>query len=208
MGWFGPAWATWRLRLRSTVRTLALLVVLLGLAGGVAIAAAAAARRTASAYPRYLEASDASDLTLDAPPVAEVDEAIAALPQVERITHSYAVAAVAQDEAGQPDLAALDQVLLGEDGRFLRSDRLAVVEGRLPDPGRADELVVNPTLAEERGLAVGDDLDLLVTDSAGAQALVEGGDPALERLRFRVVGIALLGDEVVQDDVSRATRRS
>ena len=46
------------------------------------------------------------------------------------------------------DLAAIDQVLLSEDGRFLRSDRLAVVEGRLPDPGRANELVVNPTLAE------------------------------------------------------------
>jgi hypothetical protein len=39
----------------------AVLVLLVAVAGGAVLAAAAGARRTSSAYPRYLRASHASD---------------------------------------------------------------------------------------------------------------------------------------------------
>ena len=40
------------------------LVLLIGLIGGVAMGSIAAARRTQSAYPAFLAATDASDLTM------------------------------------------------------------------------------------------------------------------------------------------------
>ena len=43
-----------------------LLVLLIAVAGGAVLTAAAGARRTASAYPRYLRASHASDLLVAA----------------------------------------------------------------------------------------------------------------------------------------------
>ena len=47
---------------RTRWRAWAVLVLLVAVAGGAVLAAAAGARRTSSAYPRYLHASHASDL--------------------------------------------------------------------------------------------------------------------------------------------------
>ena len=48
--------------LRTRWRGWAVLVLLVALAGGAVLTAAAGARRTSSAYPRFLRASHASDL--------------------------------------------------------------------------------------------------------------------------------------------------
>ena len=48
--------------LRTRWRGWAVLVLLVALAGGAVMTAAAGARRTSSAYPRFLRASHASDL--------------------------------------------------------------------------------------------------------------------------------------------------
>ena len=48
--------------LRARWRGWAVLVLLVAVAGGAVLAAAAGARRTSSAYPRFLRASRASDL--------------------------------------------------------------------------------------------------------------------------------------------------
>jgi len=50
------------LGLRARWRDWLVLTVLIGLAGGAVLAASAGARRTASAYPRFLRYSHASDL--------------------------------------------------------------------------------------------------------------------------------------------------
>jgi hypothetical protein len=50
--------------LRARWRGWAVLVVLLAVAGGAVLAAAAGARRTATAYPRFLAASHASDVVV------------------------------------------------------------------------------------------------------------------------------------------------
>jgi hypothetical protein len=57
--------AVWRLvahELSTRWRSWAGLALLAGLAGGVVLAAAAGARRTDTAYPRFLQASRASDV--------------------------------------------------------------------------------------------------------------------------------------------------
>src|SRR5204863_356333 len=59
--------AVWRLvahELSTRWRSWAGLALLAGLAGGVVLAAAAGARRTDTAYPRFLQASRASDVVV------------------------------------------------------------------------------------------------------------------------------------------------
>jgi hypothetical protein len=75
-----------RAELRSGLRSWLGLALLVGLVGGVVIAAAAGARRTDSAYERFLEHQRAADVFLGNypdPGVATVDpEAVERLPQV------------------------------------------------------------------------------------------------------------------------------
>ena len=58
----GAVWLRLRSELRQRGRAWLALAVLLGLIGGVALTAAAGARRTDTAYPRFLRASHAADL--------------------------------------------------------------------------------------------------------------------------------------------------
>ena len=53
----------WRTAARRSWRQAAVLAVLVGLLGAVALAALGGARRTATAYGRYLAASNVSDAT-------------------------------------------------------------------------------------------------------------------------------------------------
>jgi len=58
----GAVWLRLRAELRQRWRGWLALAVLLGLIGGVAVTAAAGARRTDTAYSRFLRASHAADL--------------------------------------------------------------------------------------------------------------------------------------------------
>src|SRR5688572_15454240 len=86
-----------RRSLKAHVRTALGLALVIGLIGGLSVAALAGARRTASAFTRYLDASEASDLAValfpeegtEVPPdLVAVTDAIladaAALPGVEQ----------------------------------------------------------------------------------------------------------------------------
>src|SRR5438876_7605839 len=55
-----------RSELRSSRRSTLLVVVLIGLVGGLTLAAAAGARRTETAYPRFLVATNSEDYLVSA----------------------------------------------------------------------------------------------------------------------------------------------
>ena len=61
------ALACWRSALRGSWRQAVALALLAGLLGGVALGAVAGARRTASAYGRYLTSINASDVFVNVP---------------------------------------------------------------------------------------------------------------------------------------------
>ena len=61
------ALACWRSALRGSWRQVLALALLTGLLGGVALGAVAGARRTATAYDRYLAAINASDVFVNVP---------------------------------------------------------------------------------------------------------------------------------------------
>jgi len=127
-------------------------IVVFALLGGVSLAAVAGARRTASAYPRFLQTSGAPTMVFDAgsyDPVVEA--AVRALPEVSDAASYVGFNLAPLDKEGKPILDDTDAEALGSvDGRFFRLDRTAVVRGRLPDPARADEAraVVGAELAD------------------------------------------------------------
>lgn len=128
------------------------LVLLIGLVGGLALGAVAAARRTQAAFPAYLASTNPSDLTVltdvvspGPDPGSGYDPAlirkIAALPHVRRV-ESYAGLNVAILAPGAPPGAA-SEGLPGSLGEYFTTDRPTIVQGRMANPDRADEIVID-----------------------------------------------------------------
>ena len=94
------------------------------------------------------------------------------------------------------------------DGRYLSTDRAAVLSGNLPDPGRADEVLVDRNYAQDHRVGPGSTIKVwLVTD----QSVAPDAPPAqlakaAHRQSFRVTGVGVMTDEVLQDDIARIDR--
>jgi hypothetical protein len=192
----GLAYA-WRAAARRHWARWLLLVALLGLAGGISVAAIAGARRTASAYPRYVDWARVPDVTIEPPPGPDegfVDR-VRATPGVRSAALSFGYGALSVDDRGRLRPGVLDQLLGSAGERFYAEDRPAVRAGRLPARDAADEVLVNEVLAGRLGLQTGDRLPV--------QLGTIDGEPLGAPITLRVVGIGLLSHEVVQDDVGR-----
>ena len=111
--------------LRARSRAWIALALLVGVAGGAVLLTAAGARRTDSAYARYLRASRASDL-LVAPNSSGYDAALARLPGVQTIARVALLNAV--DNRGRPTAFA---VIAAGHGYADTVDRPKVVSGRM-----------------------------------------------------------------------------
>lgn len=137
---------------------LAALAVVGGLGLSVVMIAAADARRADTAYSRLRVASLAPDALFDASGLSDQDIArLAALPDVTGIARfSYTPVAPSPLIPGQDGGAfvGLDPDLL------LRVYRPLVLSGRLADPARADEVVVNEAMARAGNLHVGQSVSL------------------------------------------------
>ena len=148
------------------------LVVLIGLVGGVAMAAVAGARRTQSSFPTYLASTNPSDLQMftEFVPVThtgyseKVAEAVARVPDVQRAVDvvgfdgtlqvlGHSRSRVSRVRHHPPSRAAL-----ADDAEYFSTDRVTVVQGRMADPTRADEIVMSAGAAAEYGLHLGSTL--------------------------------------------------
>jgi hypothetical protein len=199
----------------------ATIILLIGLVGGLAMGAIAGARRTQSSFPVYAASTkpaqvQAFDAFLD-PSIGITDgydparaRILAHLPHV-----SEATTAVGFDANivllshlhthGEP--AEKPPVFEGStDGDFTKEDRVTLVQGRLADPKRRDEVVMNAQAAHELGLHIGStarlgfnsDAQLLNPDCCTLKA-----DPPKVVVTLHLVGIIVLASTVVQDDVDR-----
>jgi len=138
-------WRATRLRSRRRVVVVALIC---GLLGTVALGALAGARRTDSAYGRYLASINASDVFVNVPgPV------LASVRQVERLPAvasggAWLGLAATPVVNGRADDSFLTDGLAGSlDGEFFRQDRATVVAGRLPRLDATNEIALTPQLA-------------------------------------------------------------
>ena len=139
-------------------------VVLIGLTGGIAMASMAAGRRTQSSYPTFLASTNPSDMTVavysaaaHGGPSPVLTTEFARLPDVKRVRALVGPEIVPLAPNGVPRLQALGNVniVASLDGMFLDQDRVTVVQGRLADPRRADEMVMTANAARRLGVNVG-----------------------------------------------------
>jgi hypothetical protein len=151
--WRAAVWRSWRQAM--------VLALMGGLLGAVALGALAGARRTATAYGRYLASIHASDVFVNVPgklpgmPVMRPITLISSLPGV--VSHATYVGLNGLPVVhGRIDHSFLTNSLNGSlDGEYLSQDRMTVLAGRLPRLGSTTEIVLTPALARLFGTGVG-----------------------------------------------------
>jgi hypothetical protein len=189
------------------------IIVVVALVGGLSMASVAAARRTQSAFPRLLAASNPSNLAVD-PGRYTVQglNAIAHLPLVASTKTYVAIGALRAQSNGFANLMdPFNQKveLVGSlDGLYFNQDRLSIVRGRAANLEHIDEAIVSQQMAREFKLHVNQRLTLNLYSVAqqNDQNFNPTTDAPLRRERIRITGIGVFTDEVVQDDVDRIDR--
>ena len=204
-----PALFLARIRIRRRLRGYLGVAVLLGLTAGLGMLSIAGARRTQSAYPRFLRSANASTFAITAVPYdAAINAAVAALPEVLQSRTYIAFGVSILDSAGRPDPSFNYESSGTFDGRYIDQDRFTPLDGRQADPRRADEVVVNERAAQTLGLQVGQQLDLGLysVEQLTAPTFATDPPPPVMRTNATIVGIGLLTEEIVQDDADRDER--
>jgi hypothetical protein len=152
------AWRSWR----------AVLAVALigGLLGAVALAAVAGARRTASAYGRYLTSIKASDAFVNVPgvlPGTSVAYPLTLISRLPGVTAGAAYLGLAGNPVihGKIDDSFLTNSLTGSyagpgfTGDGFGQDRITVLAGRPPRAGSTNQIALTPGIAHTFGVGVG-----------------------------------------------------
>ena len=194
-----------RAELRTTGRQLLVTAIVLGLAGGLALAAIAGARRTMSALPLLLDETSYGDVLVNPDLGAEsaLDPAdVLALPGVDEGTYVAGIAALPTDASGAaPDVEAETFQLFALDDAA--RDRPLITEGRAPHADAPDEIILSPDVAADLGVGVGDTVDQFVVDMPTFFACPdpEACPAAFERVSLRVVGLGRLPDEIADPAV-------
>jgi hypothetical protein len=198
------------------------LVLLIGVMGGIAMGSIAAGRRTQSSYPRFLASTSPSDLNVPtfpagggngsapSPSPAGLTNAIGHLPGVKRVESdvSLNIDPLGPDGAPKADVFnSVNQVAtLGSvDGLFFNQDRVTVIHGRMADPSQVDEVMMTAGAAGMLGAHVGQVVPMGEYTSAQLN-LPDFGTPSVTpnfRFGAKLVGIVILNNHVVQDDIDR-----
>ncbi len=192
-----------RAELRGRWRGWLAAAALVALAGGVVLTTAAGARRTDTAYPRFLRASGGADVLI-APTNTDIPSyhyyaAVAKLPGVAIVAPVVGLAAVTVGTA-----ESHIQLLAAPDARLGRLvERPKFMAGRMADPARVDEAVADRFLAAQLHLTVGSVLHLLFGPSGPSGSPRTSSTPRsldfahATALTVRVVGLGINRDDVV-----------
>jgi hypothetical protein len=185
-------WTRARSDLRRHMRAAIVLAVLIGLTAAVALAAAAGAQRTDTAYERFRAAAGHPDYVVSSGKGAAAEawwgpyvdlSKLKLIPEVEAAHTAVAFTgeAVGADGKelflGRPNAETSMAGAATIEGQSFWAGN--VLEGRLPDPARSDEVVIGYTEQLDPQAAVGSTIDLrLVKASATAAQLARAqSDP-------------------------------
>ena len=198
----GAAWLCVRSEMRRRWRFVAVFALVVGIAGSIVLTATAGARRTASSFDRFSEATRAYDVLvfytkLQPSAVAKLRR----LPGVETIGEVRTLAITFGDGTFIPAGGPEDDVVLHDIARP------RIIEGRSTDPDVAEEIVVGEPLARQRGLKPGDTFQLRSytreqIDALTAEVGAPIPDPEGPAVRMRVVGISRLPIDLSQQGES------
>lgn len=182
----------WRANRSRSRGAMLVVVVMLGLVGGVAIASVAGARRTASTFDAYQGDVRFSHVAVNTfIPDLERVEAIAALPGVESSATYLGLSGFPLVDGKVVEDFRYTGVFGSLDGRFFTQDRATVVEGRLPRLDATDEIAFTPVQARFMKAAFGDTVTYVYRDNETQEELA--------RTRYEVVGIVRLPPVLVDE---------
>src|SRR5436190_6672183 len=170
-----------RAELRARWRAWGAVALLIGIAGGAVLLTAAGARRTESAYSRYLRTSRASDLLVSVARrgLGGYYDAVARLPGIDRFALGAGLDNV--DAHGGPGVG---QIIGPLDGRYSHTvDRPKINAGRLPRVDDPHEAAADLIMARQLHLHVGSDYTFYVTKDQNPTAA------DIRRFDVRIVGI-------------------
>ncbi len=182
-------WAWFRLDLRQRWRSVLALALLVAFASGAVMTALAGARRGDSALDRLLAR------TLPATVVALPNQPgfdwqpIRDLPEVAALS-GFAVTDYSVENIDEP-LAIGAWFPETDSESFATIEKPVVLEGRLPDPSRADEVVVSPQFLAHFHMSVGDTLTLHLFTPEQIDSLLTGdpGEPNGPTVAASIVGV-------------------
>ncbi|MCU1391556.1 MAG: hypothetical protein JWL72_4894 [Ilumatobacteraceae bacterium] len=194
------------IRLRRRWRSALGTAVLIGLIGALALVSIAGGRTTQRSFDEYLGSvrSSTMSVTTFGNYDAATNASIAALPGVAR-SRTYVGFNLEVPVGGRPDFAQAFEGVGTFDGRYFDQDRFTATSGRLSDPTRVDEVVVNEFAAEQYGYRVGQQLVLAVYSTAQRLDPTFLTDPpAPKRTQsVTIVGVGVFPDEALHDDGDR-----
>jgi hypothetical protein len=195
------ALACCRPAIRGSWRQALALALVGGLLGAVALGAVAGARRTATAYGRYLVSINASDVFVNVPGTLPGMAAtrpvtlISSLPGV--ISHAAYIGLNGLPVVhGKVDDSFLTNSVNGSlDGEYFSHDRATVLAGRLPPAGSTSTVVLTPAIAKLFGTGVGGTVSYLF------RPLDAQGQPAGRSFTrsYRVAAIAEIPPALVDE---------
>ena len=182
--------------IRARWRGWALLALLVAVSGGAVLAAAAGALRTSSAYPRFLQASKASDVLVSQATsgYAGYYRALAHLPGAAVVATGIGLNI---QPAGRVHAGAVAEVA-GDQRIWRQTDIPKVIAGRLPRADRAGEIAIDQNGAALLHLRVGSTLPMVALPNAspGAPGAPGSGAAQVRKLTERVVAIVITRSSV------------
>ncbi|HSB85122.1 MAG TPA: FtsX-like permease family protein, partial [Ilumatobacteraceae bacterium] len=189
---------------RRSWTSLLFVSLMAGLGGSIVVIALVGAERTRTAVDRALIATD--------PPAARVEsdshesiEALAAVPGVRAVYPLELYPGRVEGSSADVTLVVTPDPL----GRTI--DLVDLREGRLPDPGAADEVLLTSVLAETLAARVGDELAFAAVSPGGLELLFSADGPGDQELppgpelTLTIVGIGDYMVDRVQISSSNAT---
>lgn len=194
MSYMGAVWLRLRAELRRQWRGLLALAVLLGVIGGIALTAAAGARRTDTAYPRFLRQSHAADLMVQ-PALSGFHGYFRAIGRLPQVTSSASAAFLQMSlpGPGASPFSGLTAEAGPAGGEGLSLDRVKVLAGRLFNPADPHAVMISQQVADREHLRPGGTLDLIGYPQ-------RDGNPDVKhevRLAFRVSAVVAFNDQIV-----------
>ncbi|MBV9040812.1 MAG: ABC transporter permease [Acidimicrobiia bacterium] len=188
--------------LRSRWRAWAAVALLIGLSGGVVLTTAAGARRTDTAYARFLQQSHASDVLVSPfnRGLPDYYPALSKLSSVANIGVAVGFEGFVHNATAPPGapasavLGAGFQILAAGDARIASSiEKPKLVEGRMLRSDQPDAAIVDQALAKAVHLHVGSVIHAVLAPTSASGPDVSKIKP----VTFKVAGVIVARDNVV-----------
>ena len=184
---WAAAFYWWRASRRAARRQTLIVVLICGTLGAVSLAALAGARRTESAYGRYLASINASTVNVNIPeggaPGLRSSPRSAACRGIRSSADWLGLDANPVVHGHVDDSFVTDGLLGSVNGEYITQDRVTVLRGRLPDPDATDEIALTAGVAKLFGVGVGGRVTYQYEDAEEEEPVVDG------YATYRVVGI-------------------